>query len=132
VVVLAVSGGRVQPELAEAMRRATALVEGAGVHGTSLAQIAERAAWSTTHARSVLAALERSQAATRAGDLWFSRGVVDRARARAIAHFEQAPRLTIIEFKALCGLPRRQAILLLEHFDAVGLTRRVGNARERT
>jgi len=32
-------------------------------------------------------------------------------------------------WKNLVGLPRNQAVLLLEHFDRLNLTRRVGDTR---
>jgi selenocysteine-specific elongation factor len=100
-----------------------------GVHGASLARVVEGTGTTSERARALLAALERSGAAVRAGDLWFDRRVVDHVRARAVEHLQRASRLTVIELKELCGLPRRQAILLLEHFDVAGLTRRVGDVR---
>jgi hypothetical protein len=45
------------------------------------------------------------------------------------AHFGGARTLSVIEFKALTGLARKQAVAMLEHFDALGLTRREGDAR---
>ena len=80
-------------------------------------------------ARAMLAALERQGAAVRAGDLWFSDAVVKELRAKLTLHLARSPSITVIEFKALGALARKQAILLLEHFDQTGLTRRRGEAR---
>jgi selenocysteine-specific elongation factor len=54
---------------------------------------------------------------------------VDEMRALAVARLKQARRLSVIEFKELSGLARKQAILLLERFDTEGVTRREGDAR---
>ena len=55
--------------------------------------------------------------------------VMDVTSETSVQHLVQHARITVIEMKALCGLPRRQAILLLEHLDALGTTRREGDAR---
>ena len=39
----------------------------------------------------------------------------------------RAGRVTLAPFRHLLGIPRRPAQLLLERFDAAGLTRRVGD-----
>lgn len=129
VAFVAADRGRTTPELADGLARATASLRKAGVHGASLARIVDETAATSERARALLAALERSGVAVRAGDLWFERRVVDHVRARTVEHFRHARRLSVIELKELCGLPRRQAILLLEHFDVAGLTRRVGDVR---
>jgi hypothetical protein len=54
---------------------------------------------------------------------------VDDARAHLTRHFAGARTLSVIEFKAATGLARKQAVAMLEHFDALGLTRREGDAR---
>jgi hypothetical protein len=58
-----------------------------------------------------------------------SRVLVEDLRKRVVLHFSAAPTLSVIEFKELGDLPRKQAVLLLEHFDQVGLTRRKGETR---
>ena len=40
-----------------------------------------------------------------------------------------AGKLTIAELKELGGLPRKQAVLILEYFDQTKVTRRVGETR---
>jgi selenocysteine-specific elongation factor len=129
VAYVASQRGRTAPELADGVARASTLLRRAGVHGASLARVVEETRLAEGRARAVLAVLERSRAAVHAGDLWFDRHVVEDVRARAIEHLERSKQMSVIELKTLCRLPRRQAILLLEHFDASGLTRRVGDAR---
>jgi selenocysteine-specific elongation factor len=53
----------------------------------------------------------------------------ERARVALIGECEQAGRITLARFRDLLGISRRPAQLLLERFDADGLTRRVGDER---
>jgi len=55
--------------------------------------------------------------------------LVDRVRARLVQHFASAPSVTVADLKTMTELPRKQAVLLLEHFDQQGLTRRKGDVR---
>jgi selenocysteine-specific elongation factor len=120
---------RVDPELAGAVERAKAEITAAGARGVSLHALAEATSTPPDRARAMLAALERQGAAVRAGDLWFSDRVVRDLREKVTLHLSRSPTLTVIEFKELGALARKQAVLLLEHFDQVGLTRRAGDAR---
>jgi selenocysteine-specific elongation factor len=53
----------------------------------------------------------------------------EQARAALLAECEAAGRITLARFRDLLGVGRRTAQLLLERFDADGLTRRVGDER---
>jgi len=53
----------------------------------------------------------------------------EQARAALVAECEAAGRITLARFRDLLGVGRRTAQLLLERFDADGLTRRVGDER---
>jgi selenocysteine-specific elongation factor len=53
----------------------------------------------------------------------------ERARAALVEECERAGRITLARFRDLLGISRRPAQLLLERFDADGLTRRVGDER---
>ena len=53
----------------------------------------------------------------------------ERARAALLEECERAGRITLARFRDLLGISRRPAQLLLERFDADGLTRRVGDER---
>jgi selenocysteine-specific elongation factor len=51
------------------------------------------------------------------------------ARAALVEECERAGRITLARFRDLLGISRRPAQLLLERFDADGLTRRIGDER---
>ena len=53
----------------------------------------------------------------------------ERARAVLVAELESAGRITLARFRDLLGASRKTAQLLLERFDADGVTRRVGDER---
>ncbi len=127
--VASLEARRVDPELAGAVERARNEIGVAGTRGVSQNAIAEATGATADRARAMLAALERQGAAIHAGDLWFAAEVVRELAGRVVAHLSKSQRITVIEFKELGALPRKQAVLVLEHFDQVGLTRRVGDAR---
>jgi selenocysteine-specific elongation factor len=117
---------------AAALSRAQAIaraVEEAGAAGATEFTLGQRAGVAAGELRAALQRLAREGTAVRLGELWFSANVVAEARRRALDHFAKARTLTVIEFKELAGLARKQAILVLEHFDHLGLTRREGDAR---
>jgi hypothetical protein len=113
------------------LARTRSLLADAGPHGMTVAHLAGRLACATAETRALLAVLERERSAVGAGELWFTRGLVDDVRAKILEHLAQNASITVLEAKALCGLPRRQAIALLEAFDEARLTRRVGDVRVR-
>jgi selenocysteine-specific elongation factor len=132
--MIAIDGGVVVPatarrELPPEVARVAEVLAKAGPHGITSGYLCEELGFAPARARAVLAALERSAVAVRAGELWFSRPLLDDVRARIVAHLGSARALTVADTKALCGLPRRQAISILEHLDATGVTRRQGDAR---
>jgi len=129
VAILAFKARAADPALNAAVERARAELVAARAHGVSLVKVAEATGGPSDRARAILAALERQGAAVKAGDLWFSREIVDEMWQHVTVHLSRSPRLTVLEFKALGDLPRKQAVLLLEHFDQAGLTRRTGDAR---
>jgi len=111
---------------AQAIARA---LEEAGAAGATEFTVGQRSGAAAAELRAGLQKLARDGAAVRLGELWFSATVVAEAQRRALEHFAKARTLTVIEFKELAGLSRKQAILVLEHFDHLGLTRREGDAR---
>ena len=58
-----------------------------------------------------------------------SRAAYERARDALVAECERAGSVTLARFRDLLGSSRRPAQLLLERFDADGLTRRTGDER---
>jgi selenocysteine-specific elongation factor len=113
---------------ARAAGLAKALVE-AGIAGATEHTLGEKTGARGGELRAALQKLARDSDATRLGELWFASGVLDDAQRKLREHFASARSLTVIEFKALTGLARKQAVAMLEHFDALGLTRREGDAR---
>jgi selenocysteine-specific elongation factor len=74
--------------------------------------------------------LEQAGRIVRLGDdLVLSAGAYERARALLVAECERDGRITLARFRDLIGSGRRVAQLLLERFDADGVTRRVGDER---
>jgi selenocysteine-specific elongation factor len=63
------------------------------------------------------------------GDEAVSAAAYEQARAALVAECTAAGRITLARFRDLLGTGRRPAQLLLERFDADGVTRRVGDER---
>jgi selenocysteine-specific elongation factor len=74
--------------------------------------------------------LEQQGTLVRVGNGYaISRAAYEDARATLVAECRSAGRITLARFRDLLGVGRRTAQLLLERFDADGLTRRVGDER---
>ncbi len=112
----------------EAARRA---LDEAGKRGLSTFAAGEATGAAPAEVRALLAHLVRDGVAVALGDLWFPRALDDELRAAAAAHLVESRELSVVTFKELSGLARKQAVLFLEHFDRIGLTRRKGDSRVR-
>ena len=74
--------------------------------------------------------LEQQGRLVRAGDGYaLSPAAYARARGILIAELEASERITLARFRDLLGVSRKNAQLLLERFDADGVTRRQGDER---
>ena len=74
--------------------------------------------------------LEEAGRLVRLGDGFaITTAAYEEARRLAVEECERAGSITLARFRDLAGTGRRDAQLLLERFDADGLTRRVGDAR---
>jgi selenocysteine-specific elongation factor len=74
--------------------------------------------------------LEQQGRLVRVGDGYaVSTAAYEQARAVLVAECEAAGRITLARFRDLLGVGRKTAQLLLERFDADGLTRRAGDER---
>jgi selenocysteine-specific elongation factor len=74
--------------------------------------------------------LESEGKLVRLGDGFvMSAAAFEEARARLVAECEATGSITLARFRDLLGVGRRAAQVLLERFDADGLTRRVGDER---
>jgi selenocysteine-specific elongation factor len=84
----------------------------------------------TVEDRALARYLEERGRLVRVGDgLAISAAAYDAARAALVAECESAGRITLARFRDLLGVGRKTAQLLLERFDADGVTRRVGDER---
>ena len=74
--------------------------------------------------------LEADRRLVRVGDGYaVGRDAYERARDALVAECRASGSITLARFRDLLGVSRRPAQMLLERFDADGLTRRVGDAR---
>ena len=74
--------------------------------------------------------LEQDGRLVRVGDgLAVSAAAYELARAALVGECESAGRITLARFRDRLGISRRSAQLLLERFDADGITRRIGDER---
>ena len=60
----------------------------------------------------------------------FHAGALQGLVAKLAAYAAESRTIDVAGFKTLAGITRKNAIPLLEHFDAQRITRRVGNNRE--
>jgi selenocysteine-specific elongation factor len=82
------------------------------------------------HDRELAAHLERAGRIIRLGDGFaVGTGAHEDARRALFDELERVGTITLGRFRDLLGISRRPAQLLLERFDADGITRRVGDAR---
>ena len=82
------------------------------------------------HLRAVMLAMEREGRVVKiATDLYFSRAAADTARDRLVEYLNGNPEITAATFRDLLGASRKFAIAILDHFDHIGVTTRVGDAR---
>jgi selenocysteine-specific elongation factor len=80
--------------------------------------------------RTLAAYLEREGRLVRVGDgLALSTSAYDEALRALVSECERAGRITLARLRDLLGTGRRSAQLLLERFDADGVTRRIGDER---
>jgi selenocysteine-specific elongation factor len=115
----------------DALDAAARLLRDAALRGVSEFAVKEATRVGPREVKAILAKLTRDNLAVHTGELWFWRASFDDLRLRVLAHLAGAPRLTIADFKAISGLGRKQAIVLLEQLDREGVTRREGDDRLR-
>ncbi len=115
----------------DALDAAARLLRDAALRGVSEFAVKEATRVAPREVKAILAKLTRDNLAVHTGELWFWRASFDDLRLRVLAHLADAPRLTIADFKAISGLGRKQAIVLLEQLDREGVTRRDGDDRLR-
>ncbi len=77
----------------------------------------------------VEALCQRGELVQVAPGIAFHRSVVDEARRRLEAHIREKGKLESVDFKYLLDTSRKFALPLLDYFDRIGVTRRVGYTR---
>lgn len=75
------------------------------------------------------AAVEQGKLVRVSEDIVFKREHYEEMRSRIVAHIEKESKITVATVRDLFGNSRKYALPLLEHFDAIGLTQRVGDDR---
>jgi len=73
--------------------------------------------------------LEHGRLVRVADDMIFHEAAVARAKQSVLDHFAKEERLESVQFKYMLDTTRKFALPLLDYFDRVGVTRRVGNTR---
>ncbi|MHC5035445.1 MAG: SelB domain-containing protein, partial [Planctomycetota bacterium] len=73
--------------------------------------------------------LENGQLVEVAEGLLFHRDAVERAKQALVSHISAEGKLESVKFKYLLDTTRKYAIPLLDYFDRVGVTSRVGHTR---
>jgi selenocysteine-specific elongation factor len=107
----------------------TALREG-DHHPPQPAELAQQLGIAEKEARDVLVRLTQQAVAVKVeGELWFHREVIVRAAAGVRRMFAERKTFTTMDFRDMLGTSRKYAVPMLDYFDALGLTRRVGNTR---
>ena len=124
-------GAPVSGAAGDALDAAARLLREAALRGVSEFAVKEATRAQPREVKAILAKLVRERLAVHTGELWFWRASFDDLRARIVAHLGGSPRLTIADFKAISGLGRSRAIVLLEQLDREGVTRREGDDRVR-
>ena len=117
------------PGARERAQRVLSLLEEEGLLGLVEAAIAARLSMAPELVRSALSSLARNEEVRRLSSLWFAETCLDDLRLRVRAYFAEKETMTVVQFKELVGVARKQAIPLLEQLDREGTTRRKDSVR---
>jgi selenocysteine-specific elongation factor len=99
-------------------------------HPPGVEELREKTAADEATVKRILNALQQQQKLIRVeGGLLFHRDAIEQARDLLVEHLKREGRLESVKFKYLLDTTRKFAIPLLDHFDHLGVTRRVGNTR---
>ncbi|MFQ6130923.1 MAG: selenocysteine-specific translation elongation factor [Armatimonadota bacterium] len=116
-----------QQQLLDRLER---LYEGAGFATPSPAEAAQRVGSAESEAESAAALLcDRGILVEVEPGIVFHQQAVEKAKELLVEHIEQEGPLPSPTFRDLLGVTRKHAIPLLDYFDRIGLTTRVGNTR---
>jgi selenocysteine-specific elongation factor len=74
--------------------------------------------------------LQAEKSVVKVTDFYFSQARIEEVRALLLAFLQRHGQITAQQWKDLCGVTRKYAIPIAEHFDAEKLTVRVGEVRK--
>ena len=121
---------RYTPELAKIRDRLEVLYRRAGLEAPEDAAVEAAFGPDAPACRQVMAAMTRQGILIPLGaGCRIHRRPLGQARDLLLALFRASPALTLARFRDEAGVSRKYALLLLEHWDGEGLTRREGNYR---
>ena len=121
---------RYTPELAKIRDRLEVLYRRAGLEAPEDAAVEAAFGPDSSACRQVMAAMTRQGILIPLGEgCRIHRRPLGQALALLLELFQDAPALTLARFRDAAGVSRKYALLLLEHWDEEGLTRREGNYR---
>ncbi|WP_294516851.1 selenocysteine-specific translation elongation factor [uncultured Pseudoflavonifractor sp.] len=121
---------RYTPELAKVRDRLEVLYRRAGLEAPEDAAVEAAFGPDASACRQVMTAMTRQGILVPLGEgCRIHRRPLERARALLLDLFQDSPALTLARFRDRLGVSRKYALLLLEHWDSEGLTRREGNYR---
>ncbi|MCL5046102.1 MAG: selenocysteine-specific translation elongation factor [Actinobacteria bacterium] len=129
---VALSGREVRftPDQARARDELERRFKGGGFSPPSLVEAAAGLKVSGTTPEEILQYLIDAEAVVKISeDLGFHRAALEEARRRTTEFLTAHGKMTMADFRDLLGTTRKYAVPLLEYFDAVKLTRRVGDER---
>jgi selenocysteine-specific elongation factor len=137
---VATEGGRVriaghEPQFTEEQRRMVDAIE-AGLlrdqfNSPTFEEIRTGAGLPAKPAQEVWEALIDNGVVVRiAAEVFFHRKAVAEAVARVRAYLQENKSMTAAQFRDMVGTTRKYAVPLMEHLDAIRVTRRIGDARE--
>ena len=99
-------------------------------HPPGLEELREKTKADEAVVKRILDALRQQQKLVRVqGGLLFHRDAIEQARNLLVEYLQREGRLESVKFKYLLETTRKFALPLLDHFDHIGVTRRVGNTR---
>lgn len=105
-------------------------LDAGGATPPDLRQLAEATRTASTQVAEIIEELVRTGDAVRISeDVAFGRDAYARAREQLVTFLATKPEITMGQYRTLIGSSRKYALALLEHFDADGLTVRLGDAR---
>lgn len=121
---------RYTPELAQIRDKLEVLYRRAGLEAPDDAAVETAFGPDAPACRQVVAAMTRQGILIPLGEgCRIHRRPLSQSRTLLLELFQSSPALTLAQFRDAAGISRRYALLLLEHWDREGLTRREGNYR---